>query len=75
MKESEKRKESESKTISKSEQRKRKATKKDQEVNEEKRGETKRKESLYTKNSEIKSDFYSNKPMFVLFYKETLFEH
>ena len=48
------------------------ATKKDQEVNKEKEEETKRKESFYTKKSEIKSAFYSNKPMFVLLYKETL---
>ena len=34
--------------------------------------ETKRKESFYTKKSEIKSVFYSNKPMFVLLYKEKL---
>ena len=47
-------------------------TKKYQEVDEEKKGETKRKESFYTKNSEIKTAFYSNKPMFVLLYKETL---
>ena len=46
--------------------------KKNQEVNDEKRGKTKRKESFYTKYSELKSVFYSNKPMFVLLYKETL---
>ena len=34
--------------------------------------ETKRKESLYSKDSEPKSAFYSNKPIFVLLYKETL---
>ena len=34
--------------------------------------ETKRKESFYTKKSEIKSVFYSNKPLFVLLYKEML---
>ena len=33
-------------------------------VNKGKREETKRKESLYAKNSEIKSDFHTNKPMF-----------
>ena len=47
-----------------------KITKKDQEVTHEKRGETKGKESFYTKDSELKSAFYSNKPMFVLLYKE-----
>ena len=47
-----------------------KKTKKDQEVIDEKGGETKGKESFYTKDSELKSDFYSNKPMFVLLYKE-----
>ena len=58
MKESEKRKESESKKKNmKVNNKKREATKKDQEVNEEKRGETKRKEIFYTKNSEIKSLF------------------
>ena len=41
-------------------------------MNKEKELETKRKESLYTKKSEIKSVFYSNKPMFVLLYKQTL---
>ena len=46
--------------------------KKDQEVNDEKGGETNRKESFYTKDSELKSAFYSNKPMFVLLYKEML---
>ena len=49
-------------------------TKKDQEVNDEQEGETKRKESFYTKDSELKSVFYSKKPMFVLLYKETLLE-
>ena len=44
-----------------------KKTKKDQEVTNEKGGETKGKESFYTKDSELKSAFYSNKPM----YKET----
>ena len=46
--------------------------KKDQEVNYEKGRETKRKESFFIKDSELKSAFYSNKPMFVLLYKETL---
>ena len=56
-----------------SEQRKRREDKKkNQEVNDEKEGETKRKESFYTKDSELKSAFYSNKPMFVLLYKEML---
>ena len=41
-------------------------------MNDEKGGETKRKESLYTKDSELKTTFYSNKPMYVLLYKETL---
>ena len=41
-------------------------------MNKEKGEETKRKESFYTKKSEIKSVFYSNKPMFILLYKETL---
>ena len=49
-------------------------TKTDQEVNDEQERETKRKESFYTKDSELKSAFYSKKPMFVLLYKETLFE-
>ena len=49
-------------------------TKKDQEVNDEQEGETKRKESFYAKDSELKSVFYSKKPMFVLLYKETLLE-
>ena len=37
----------------------------------EKGGETNGKESFYTKDSELKSAFYSNKSMFVLLYKET----
>ena len=41
-------------------------------VSKEKREETKRKESFYAKKSEIKSAFHTNKPMFVLLYKETL---
>ena len=41
-------------------------------MKKEKEEETKRKESFYTKKSEIKSAFYSNKPMFVLLYKEML---
>ena len=41
-------------------------------MNYEKGGETKRKESFFTKDSELKSAFYSNKPMFVLLYKEML---
>ena len=41
-------------------------------MNKEKEEQRKRKESFYTKKSEIKSVFYSNKPMFVLLYKETL---
>ena len=43
-------------------------------MNDEQERETKRKESFYTKDSELKSAFYSKKPMFVLLYKETLFE-
>ena len=43
-------------------------------MNDEQEGETKRKESFYTKDSELKSDFYSKKPMFVLLYKEMLLE-
>ena len=46
--------------------------KKDQEVNYEKGGKTKRKEIFFIKDSELKSSFYSNKPMFVLLYKQTL---
>ena len=41
-------------------------------MNYEKGGETKRKESFFIKDSELKSAFYSNKPMFVLLYNETL---
>ena len=41
-------------------------------MNKEKGEETKRKESFYAKKSEIKSCFHTNKPMFVLLYKETL---
>ena len=41
-------------------------------MNKEKREETKRKESFYAKKSEIKIVFYTNKPMFVLLYKEML---
>ena len=41
-------------------------------MNKVKEEETKRKESFYTKKSEIKSSFYSNKLMFVLLYKEML---
>ena len=41
-------------------------------MNYEKGGETKRKESSFIKDSELKSVFYSNKPIFVLLYKETL---
>ena len=47
-----------------------KKTKKDQEVTDEKGWETKGKESFYTKDSELMSAFYSNKPMIVLLYKE-----
>ena len=43
-------------------------------MNDEQEGETTRKESFYTKDSELKSVFYSKKPMFVLLYKETLLE-
>ena len=46
--------------------------KKDWKVNKEKGEETKRKENFYVKKSEIKSVFYTNKPMFVLLYKEAL---
>ena len=49
--------------------------KKEQEVNYEKGGETKRKESFFIKDSELKSAFYFNKPMFVRLYKETLFNN
>ena len=73
-KESEKRKESERKKDLKVNNKKGEKTKKDQEVNDEQEGETKRKESFYTKDSELKSVFYSKKPMFVLLYKETLLE-
>ena len=52
---------------------KKERNKNDQEVTDEKGGETKGKESFYTKDSELKSAFYSNKPMFVLLYKEALF--
>ena len=41
-------------------------------MNYEKRRETKRKESFFIKDSELKSAFYSNKPMFILLYKEKL---
>ena len=41
-------------------------------MNDEQEEETKRKESFYTKDSELKSVFYSKKPMFVLLYNETL---
>ena len=41
-------------------------------VNKEKGEETKRKDNFYAKKSEIKSSFHTNKPMFVLLYKETL---
>ena len=41
-------------------------------MNKDKGEETKRKESFYAKKSEIKSAFYTNKPMLVLLYKETL---
>ena len=44
---------------------------KNHEVNYEKGGETKRKESFFIKDSELKSASYSNKPLFVLLYKET----
>ena len=43
-------------------------------MNVEQEGETKRKESFYTKDSELKIVFYSKKPMFVNLYKETLLE-
>ena len=42
-------------------------------MNKEKGNETKRKESFYVKKSEIKSSFYTNKPMFVLLCKEAFF--
>ena len=51
---------------------KKETTKIHQEVNKEKGEKTKRKESFYAKMSEIKSVFYTNKPMFVLLYKEAL---
>ena len=41
-------------------------------MNYEKGGETKRKENLFIKDSELKSAFYSNKPMFLILYKEFL---
>ena len=43
-------------------------------MNKEKGNETKRKESFYAKKSEIKSAFYTNKPMLILLYKETLLD-
>ena len=46
--------------------------KNDWNVNKEKREETKRKESFYAKKSEMRSVFYTNKPMFVVLYKEAL---
>ena len=73
-KESEKRKETERKKDLKVNNEKGEKTKRDQEVNDEQEGETTRKESFYTKDSELKSVFYSKKPMFVLLYKETLLE-
>ena len=73
-KESERRKESERKKDLKVNNEKGEKTKRDQEVNDEQEGETTRKESFYTKDSELKSVFYSKKPMFVLLYKETLLE-
>ena len=42
---------------------KKERNKNDQEVTDEKGGETKGKESFYTKDSELKSAFYFNKPM------------
>ena len=42
-------------------------------MDKEKGEENKKKESFYAKRSEIKSAFYSNKPMFVLLYKVVLF--
>ena len=47
-------------------------TNKDLKVNKEKGEEKKRKESFYAKNSEIKSDCYTNRTIFVLLYKEAL---
>ena len=41
-------------------------------LNKDKEEKTKRKENFYEKKSEVKSVFYTNKPMFVLLYKETL---
>ena len=73
-KENEKRKESERKRDLKvNNEEGKKTKKKDQEVTDEKKGETKGKESFYTKDSELKNAFYSNKPMFVVLYKETFF--
>ena len=46
--------------------------KNDMKVSKEKREKTKRKESLNAKKSEIKSAFHTNKPMFMLLYKEAL---
>ena len=43
-------------------------------MNNKQERETKRKESFYTKDSELNSAFYSKKPMFVLLYKQTLLE-
>ena len=51
---------------------KEKETKNDLKVNNGKGKETRRKERFYTKKSEIKNDFYTNKPLFVLLYKETI---
>ena len=42
-------------------------------MDKEKRKENKKKESFYAKISGIKRAFYSNKPMFVLLYKEVFF--
>ena len=41
-------------------------------MNKEEGDKTKRKESFYAKHSEIKSAFYTTKPIFVFLYKETL---
>ena len=54
-----------------SEKRKESERKNDMKVRKEKREEIERKGNFYAKKSEIKSAFHTNKPMFVLLYKET----
>ena len=65
-------KESTRKEEKENERRKESVSKTEKKVSKEKGEETKRKESFYAKPSEIKRAFYSERPMYILLYKEAL---